>query len=171
MSDPHQMSIDAPDRTSRDRDSRDRSAPSTSRHGPLDRRWQAVEDRREHLRPAPNPAFGHDYLVEHSGRSAIRLSEDGTPVEVIWRLRYVPDRHILPRAALDAYLARLIARPWSGPEEVAAAIVADIGSEVMPRFQQVVLVLDASAGGIRVTFEEKRPTWSNGALMARLALL
>lgn len=41
----------------------------------------------------------------------------------------------------------------------------------MPRFLQLVLLLDANSGGLRVTFEERRPNWSNPALMARLALL
>lgn len=41
----------------------------------------------------------------------------------------------------------------------------------MPRFLQLVLLLDATSGGLRVTFEERRPNWSNPALMGRLALL
>ncbi|WP_372056708.1 hypothetical protein P7L74_13700 [Tistrella mobilis] len=138
---------------------------------PLDRRWQAVGERRAHLVTADNPAIAHDYLVEHRGRLKLRFSEDGPPAEVLWRLRYVPDRLVLPRHALDTYMTHLAATPWPLPEAAAAALVADLGSEVMPRFLQLVLLLDATSGGLRVTFEERRPNWSNPALMARLALL
>lgn len=45
----------------------------------LDRRWQAVGERRAHLVTADNPAIAHDYLVEHRGRLQLRFSETAPP--------------------------------------------------------------------------------------------
>jgi len=120
--------------------------------------------RRRLLAVRDNPARGSDYLV----RLDVAISPAAIgPVAVA--LTYVPDRTILERGAFAAYLDALAAQDWSAIEEMGAAALADIESELVPRYLGIALRESGDrADGHAALFEGRQPGWNNDALLARL---
>jgi len=128
-------------------------------------RFETRRERRSHLVAADNPRPGLDCVIMLS--ETIAGSSLPGPVSV--SIRYVPDRHILPRAALGAYLAALRAPDWDGLEALGAEMIGDLDSELLPRWVQVRLEL-AGATAQKVIFEQCKPDWQDRLLLSRLAL-
>jgi 7-cyano-7-deazaguanine reductase len=124
-----------------------------------------IEARRRAIAPQPNPERALDYLIILRGKLAL---PDGAAAV---RLRYVPDRLILPPPALDAYITTLAGQQPAGLEAAGAAMLRDIGNEVVPRWLQVRLTRRIPAHGRHVVvLEESQPGWENPGLLARLGL-
>jgi len=123
----------------------------------------AIETRRRAIAAQPNPERALDYLVTLRGELAL---PDGAATV---RLRYVPDRLILPPPALNTYITALAGQQPAGLEAAGAAMLRDIGNEVVPRWLQVRLTRRMPTTGRHVVvLEESQPGWENPGLLARL---
>jgi len=124
--------------------------------------------RRTLLATHENPARRSDYLVRFEGTiDAIGFGK------VTVELAYVPDRVVIARAAFSAYLKALECGRWAAIEAVGADILADLDSELVPRYARVTLHAGRN-GEDTVTayvaaFESRQPDWKNEGLLARLA--
>lgn len=127
--------------------------------------FEATRARRGHLVAADNPRPGIDCVIMLSETFA----SSSLPGPVAVTVRYVPDRHILPPAALGAYLAALCAPDWDGLEALGAEMIGDLDSELLPRWVQVRLEL-AGATSQRVVFEQRKPDWQDRLLLSRISL-
>jgi NADPH-dependent 7-cyano-7-deazaguanine reductase QueF len=119
--------------------------------------------RRANLAARPNPARHTDYLVSlegHIGANAVGVA-----------LCYVPDGGILDPEGFAAYLDSLAGESWGGIEEIGAAILADVESELVPRYLRVTVrgAGHPPAPAHAAMFEGRQPGWKNEALLARLA--
>ena len=123
--------------------------------------------RRSLLQISDNPARRADYMVRLDG--AIEAGAAGT---VAIALAYIPDRAILSPAGFGAYLDSLKGENWGSIEELGAAILADIESEVVPRYLRLTLRggtdKPGCVSGHVVLFEGRQPDWKNDAILARL---
>ena len=133
----------------------------------------SLADRRSRLTTAPNPGGRHDYMVSIEATAWFMGAE--RPVTVT--LLYIPDRLVLPPGKFSAYLEALDGCAWPTPEAAAAAVLADVNNELIPRWVQV--RLDAAAGrgngpgGAErhgVILEDRQPGWDNPDLLGRLTL-
>lgn len=123
--------------------------------------------RREGLRTALNPNRDFDYVVSLQGK----LGVEALGGEVILGLRYVPDREIVLDPDMDAYLTSVSGQAWSSIEEFAAAVLADLNNELVPRWVSVVVTLRRPRGSAEhtVIVEDRQPNWDNRALLSRIA--
>ena len=124
--------------------------------------------RRSRLATAPNPAERHDTMV--SLEATAWFMGAGRPVTVT--LLYIPDRLVLPPGTFSAYLEALDGCAWPTPEAAAAAVLADVNNELIPRWVQVRLAAAAGRGGAErhgVILEDRQPGWDNPDLLGRLA--
>ncbi len=104
--------------------------------------------------PAPAPAVLTIATLSAQCGSAAALA-----------LSYVPDQLILTRAGFDAYVAARAAQPATTPEELAAAVAADIANELVPKWLRV--TVNRQSGGIvnhSVTVEDRQPGWDHASL-------
>ncbi len=124
-------------------------------------------ERRERLRTARNPNRAFDYVVSLQGK----LGVGALGGEVMLGLRYVPDREIVLDPDMDDYLAAVSDQPWSSIEEFAAAVLADLNNQLVPRWVSVVVTLWRPRGSAEhtVIVEDRQPNWDNRALLARIA--
>lgn len=132
--------------------------------------------RRSRLTTAPNPGERHDAMVLLEATAGFMGAE--RPVTVT--LLYVPDRLVLPPGQFSAYLEALDGCAWPTPEAAAAAVLADVNNELIPRWVQVRLAAAAGRGDGRggglgaaerhsVILEDRQPGWDNPDLLGRLA--
>ena len=124
--------------------------------------------RRSRLATAPNPAERHDTMV--SLEATAWFMGAGRPVTVT--LLYIPDRLVLPPGTFSAYLEALDGCAWPTPEAAAAAVLADVNDELIPRWVQVRLAAAAGPGRAErhgVILEDRQPGWDNPDLLGRLA--
>ena len=72
---------------------------------------------------------------------------------------------------MDEYLALVSGQPWSSIEEFAAAVLADLNNQLVPRWVSVVVTLSRPRGSAEhtVIVEDRQPNWDNRALLARIA--
>lgn len=122
--------------------------------------------RRRRLKTMPGPESRVDYLVTLSGNFDARgLAGD---VEAV--LRYAPDRLVLRPEGFHDYLQVMGGHPWAGLEDLAVAMLADLNSELVPRWVRVSLASRPRGAGEnqRVVIEDRQPEWDNPALTARL---
>ncbi len=127
----------------------------------------SLADRRSRLTTAPNPGGRHDYLVSIEATAWFMGAE--RPVTVT--LLYIPDRLVLPPGKFSAYLEALDGCAWPTPEAAAAAVLADVNNELIPRWVQVRLAAAGPGGAERhgVILEDRQPGWDNPDLLGRLA--
>lgn len=122
----------------------------------------ALSARRASLATRANPASHTDYLVRLEGA----VGAGG----VMLALAYVPDRTVLAPESFTAYLAALAEESWTGIEEIGAAALADIESELVPRYLRIALTGPERANVAHgAVFEGRQPGWRNDAILARLA--
>ncbi|MAF48664.1 MAG: hypothetical protein QF603_19030 [Alphaproteobacteria bacterium] len=127
--------------------------------------------RRSHIETTRNPDERLDYLVTLNG--TLQMGKGASVCHVV--IRYIPDQHILSPESFARYLKALGGIEWSHLEEAAAAILEDMGNEVVARWIQV----NASTGsedptsvpGHQVVLEDKQPQWENPGLLARLGMI
>lgn len=123
--------------------------------------------RRALLAVQENPARGADYLVRFDGTiDAIGFGK------VTIGLAYVPDRAVMARAAFSAYLKALERGHWTSIEAVGADVLADLESELVPRYVRVTLHAgrtgEDTVAAYVASFESRQPDWKNDGLLARL---
>ncbi|WP_041794403.1 hypothetical protein [Pararhodospirillum photometricum] len=109
--------------------------------------------RRECLSGRPNPAPRRDYVVLLQVRATMVQSALTQPLV---RLAYIPDRLLLDPAAFERYVRGLGRWMWPGPEDLAVAVIDDVGNEIVPRWVRV--SLDSGALGSLIV-EERQPLW------------
>ncbi len=121
--------------------------------------------RRRHFRVTDNPRQALDYLVSLSG--VVTAPDPGSAIDV--RVRYVPNRVILPPSNFRSYLALLAETTWPSAEDLGQTLLGDLNSEIDPRWVQVMLT--AAVDDIRhdLLFEDRAPKWDNPRLLARIA--
>lgn len=126
------------------------------------------EVRRAPLQTMPNPAPGLDAVVV-----LWQTLTDGHSL----RLRYIPDRCILPVPAWQAYGALLQTLPVTATEGLAATALSDLANQLVPRWLELTVSAprecgaphsDVGQSGHRVRLEETQPGWRNPPLLARL---
>ena len=119
--------------------------------------------RRQLLATAPNPARHIDYVVtlenqiETRGLGAVSIE-----------LAYVPDRVTLLPTVFAPYLAALAGDSWESIEAMGASILADMESELVPRYSRIVIRGSLADGAYHVMIEGRQPDWKNDGLLARL---
>lgn len=123
--------------------------------------------RRDLLATQDNPARRSDYLVRFDG--TIDIIGFG---KVTIDLTYVPDRVVIARAAFSSYLKALEAGRWASMEAVGADVLADLESELVPRYLRVTLHAgrngEDAVAAYSASFESRQPDWKNDPLLARL---
>ncbi|GEO82263.1 hypothetical protein [Pararhodospirillum oryzae] len=113
--------------------------------------------RRTALEGRPNPALRRDFLVVLEGHGP--LLEPGGPPPVV-ELAYVPDRVVLDPGAFRRYLHGLGRWRWPGPEDMALAVIEDVGNELVPRWARVSVRMEGADGAPhRVMIEDHQPLW------------
>lgn len=127
----------------------------------------ALTARRVELKAAANPARHMDYVIVLEG--ALEIRDLGL---ITIALSYVPDRVVLEPPAFPAYLLALGRQGWNAIEEIGAAVLGDVDSEIVPRFIRVSVAAEGAQpqGLIRhaARFEARQPNWANDALVSRL---
>jgi hypothetical protein len=118
-----------------------------------------IEDRLDVRRAALAPVAAPAGRIEY----AVRMEAAFAGGELV--LLYVPDRHTLHPAALDAYLALL--HPASPTEEMGLMIMEDLVNELVCRWLRVTL----TKKGKTIILEDRQPQWSNPDLLSRLPLV
>ena len=119
--------------------------------------------RRQLLATAPNPARHTDYVVTLENKIDVR----GLGAVSI-ALAYIPDRVTLDPAVFAPYLAALAETSWTSIEAMGASILADMESELVPRYSRIVIRGTLADGGYGVMFESRQPDWKNDGILARL---
>lgn len=124
--------------------------------------------RRTLLATHENPMRRSDYMVRFEGTiEAIGFGK------VTIEIAYVPDRVVIGRAAFSAYLKALECGRWTAIEAVGADILADLESELVPRYVRVTLHAgrngEDTVAAYVAAFESRQPDWKNDGLLARLA--
>ncbi len=129
----------------------------------------SIQARRGRLLTTSSPEPRHDYLVSLTGTIAL----DALRAAATVTLRFVPDRVVLAPGAFPVYLAALAENAWPTLEAVAAAALADINNELIPRWVQIAVAsVDEHVGDHhRVVIEDRQPGWDNPAFIARLKRL
>ncbi|OFX10609.1 MAG: hypothetical protein A2516_07645 [Alphaproteobacteria bacterium RIFOXYD12_FULL_60_8] len=125
-----------------------------------------AQTRRSLLTTIGNPDGHVDYVTVLSGR----LTGEGT-AQALVRVRYVPDRLILPPEVFVDYLRAVGRHDWPSLEACACAVREDVNNELVPRWVQVVVSLPEDLTGCLehvVILEDRQPGWDNAALLARL---
>ncbi len=145
---------------------------------PAPRRWGSMSSlapireeagartaRRDRLIAADNPARHLDYVVTLAGRLG---AQGGDSAEVA--LAYVPDRAVIAPDSFATYLELLAAQGLGTAEEIGAAVLADIDSEIVPRYLRVTVAAEARPGVPRheARFETRQPGWANDGAVTRL---
>ena len=79
------------------------------------------------------------------------------------RIRYVPDRYLLPEGAFDEYLGTVPKESWVDVHEAAFVILDDLNNQLVPKWIQVAVETRADAALI----EDRQPQWQNAPLLSR----
>lgn len=124
--------------------------------------------RRDLLSNQANPETKIDYVVTLKGR--IGTANDAR--QAVIRLRYVPDRWIVPEQDFKQYLDALADTEWTTLEALATLILHDLNNQVVARWVQVTASKAAATQGSErlhtVTIEDRQPNWDNPDLLARV---
>lgn len=126
--------------------------------------FEAAQQRRQPLVPSNNPRTGLDYVIVHEG--VLELNAFAAPVRL--RLRYIPDGDIASADVFGAYCDGLGGFAWNSLEDFGQTVLGDINSELVPRWAQIQVTIDANGQMHQVLLEERRPNWDNPKLLARL---
>ena len=129
----------------------------------------SIRARRGRLLTTSNPEPRYDYFVSVTGTIPL----DALRAAATVTLRFAPDRVVLAPGAFPVYLAALAENAWPTPEAVAAAALADVNNELIPRWVQIAVASVDEHGGEhhRVVIEDRQPGWDNPAFIARLKRL
>ena len=133
-----------------------------------------IHDRRTALAVLDNPSPELDYVVTLNAVAMLQ----GLPDSVRLRIRYVPDQLILDPGSLDRYIEALRNQSWSSLEETGAAILTDLGNELVARWTEVMLETRRTGTNQGTLAEnhhvllltDHQPDWNNPALLKRLPL-
>jgi len=133
-----------------------------------------IQNRRKTLKLLNNPSPELDYVVTLKAMAMLQ----GLPEAVRLQIRYVPDQLSLDPGSLDTYIEVLREQEWSSLEEVGAALLTDLGNELVARWTEVFLETRRTGTNQGTLAEnhhlllltDQQPKWSNPDLLARLPL-
>lgn len=128
-----------------------------------------IDPRRDLLVTQNNPARRMDYIITLNQQ----LKVDGFDNRIRLVIRYVPDAHILDKAAIGPYIEMIENTPWANLESLARTLLDDFANELVARWVEVAVAEnspDPELGtfGYGITMEDRQPTWSNPELLNRL---
>ncbi len=121
-----------------------------------------ITERRNLLKIQENPNRTLDYIVT--------LQAKGPKAQSI-TFRYIPDKVILEGNIFAPYINDVILAE-SSVETAATTILEDMNNELVPRWLQVIMIVEDNQGAEHhVAIEDHQPQWNNTGLLSRIAQL